>query len=75
MPKSVQSVRARCTRTSRSRAARGGAAGARASAAGEGAWRELIRRAVLTHGMRPVEVSRYLSISKSSVAEHLRIVS
>jgi hypothetical protein len=35
--------------------------------------RELIRRAVLTHGLRPVDVSRYLGISKSSVAEHLRI--
>jgi predicted DNA binding protein len=32
-------------------------------------------RAVLRHGMRPVDVSRYLGISKSSVAEHLRIVS
>ncbi len=32
--------------------------------------RELIRRAVLTLGLRSVDVSRYLSISKSSVSEH-----
>jgi hypothetical protein len=35
------------------------------------AWRELIRRAVLTHGMW----SRCLGISKSSFAEHLLVVS
>jgi predicted ArsR family transcriptional regulator len=40
-----------------------------------GARRELIRLAVLTHGMRAVDVSQYLGISRSSVTEHLRAVS